>query len=88
VALSAGYRFESAQVAQECAQALLEHAGPERLLWGSDGPFAAFEDSMRYGHAIEEPATADPGCARAPDRRWGDGVSALLHLIDDHELIL
>lgn len=52
VKLSAGYRLESQQVAQDCARALLAHAGPERLLWGSDWPFAAFEDKMRYEHAI------------------------------------
>src|SRR5688572_20646365 len=52
VKLSAGYRLESPQVAQDCARALLAHAGPERLLWGSDWPFAAFENSMRYEHAI------------------------------------
>jgi predicted TIM-barrel fold metal-dependent hydrolase len=52
VKLSAGYRLESPQVAQDCARALLAHAGPERLLWGSDWPFAAFEDSMRYEQAI------------------------------------
>jgi predicted TIM-barrel fold metal-dependent hydrolase len=52
VKLSAGYRLESPQVAQDCARALLAHAGPERLLWGSDWPFAAFEDRMRYEDAI------------------------------------
>ena len=52
VKLSAGYRLESPQVAQDCARALLAHAGPERLLWGSDWPFPAFEDSMRYEDAI------------------------------------
>ena len=52
VKLSAGYRLESPQVAKDCAQALLAHAGPERLLWGSDWPFAGFENSMRYEHAI------------------------------------
>lgn len=52
VKLSAGYRFESPQVAQDCATVLLAEAGPERLLWGSDWPFAAFEDSMRYEQAI------------------------------------
>ena len=50
--LSAGYRLESQQVAQDCARALLAHAGPERLLWGSDWPFAAFEHKMRYEYAI------------------------------------
>ena len=52
IKLSAGYRFESPQVALDCAKALLAHAGPERLLWGSDWPFAAFEDSMTYEQAI------------------------------------
>jgi len=52
VKLSAGYRLESPQVAQDCARALLARVGPERLLWGSDWPFAAFEDSMRYETAI------------------------------------
>lgn len=52
VKLSAGYRLESPQVAQDCAQALLSHAGPERLLWGSDWPFAAFEESVRYEDTI------------------------------------
>jgi predicted TIM-barrel fold metal-dependent hydrolase len=45
-------RFESPQVAQDCARALLAAAEPERLLWGSDWPFAAFEDRMRYDYAI------------------------------------
>ena len=52
VKLSAGYRLESEQVARDCARALLANAGPERLLWGSDWPFAAFEETMRYEHAI------------------------------------
>jgi predicted TIM-barrel fold metal-dependent hydrolase len=52
VKLSAGYRLESPQVAIDCARALLAHAGPERLLWGSDWPFAAFEYTMRYEHAV------------------------------------
>jgi predicted TIM-barrel fold metal-dependent hydrolase len=52
VKLSAGYRLESLQVAQDCARALLAHAGPGRLLWGSDWPFAAFEDKMKYEQAV------------------------------------
>jgi predicted TIM-barrel fold metal-dependent hydrolase len=52
VKLSAGYRLESPQVARDCARALLASYGPERLLWGSDWPFAAFEDRMRYEHAV------------------------------------
>lgn len=52
VKLSAGYRLESPQIAQDCARALLAHAGPERLLWGSDWPFAGFEDRVRYEHVV------------------------------------
>jgi predicted TIM-barrel fold metal-dependent hydrolase len=52
VKISAGYRLESPQVAQDCAEALLANAGPERLLWGSDWPFAAYEDSVRYEDTI------------------------------------
>jgi predicted TIM-barrel fold metal-dependent hydrolase len=52
VKLSAGYRLESPQVAEACARSLLAQAGPERLLWGSDWPFAGFEDSMRYEEAV------------------------------------
>ena len=32
--------------------ALLDRAGPERLLWGSDWPFAAYEDSITYAKAV------------------------------------
>jgi predicted TIM-barrel fold metal-dependent hydrolase len=52
VKLSAGYRLEFPQVAQDYTRALLAHAGPERLLCGSDWPFAGFEDSMRYEDVI------------------------------------
>lgn len=53
VKLSAGYRLESPEVAQACARELVQHCGPERLLWGSDWPFAAFESTMRYADAIQ-----------------------------------
>jgi predicted TIM-barrel fold metal-dependent hydrolase len=52
VKLSAGYRLESPQVARDCARALLARAGPERLLWGSDWPFAGFEDRMHYERVV------------------------------------
>ena len=53
VKLSAGYRMESPEVAQTCARELVKHCGAERLLWGSDWPFAAFETSVRYSDTIE-----------------------------------
>jgi predicted TIM-barrel fold metal-dependent hydrolase len=52
VKLSAGYRLESPEVAATCAHALIKHCGPERLMWGSDWPFAAFEDRMHYRDAV------------------------------------
>ncbi|HET7596455.1 MAG TPA: amidohydrolase family protein, partial [Burkholderiales bacterium] len=74
VKLSAGYRLESPQVARECARALLIDAGPERLLWGSDWPFAAFEDSMRYESAI---ASFKEWIPDAATRRVISGETAL-----------
>lgn len=53
VKISAGYRLESPEVAQACARELLQHCGPERLLWGSDWPFAAFEDKVTYGGVLD-----------------------------------
>ena len=48
VKLSGGYRQEPPEAAVTYARALLREAGPERLMWGSDWPFAAFEDSVTY----------------------------------------
>jgi len=52
VKLSAGYRMESPEVAEACARELVKQCGPERLLWGSDWPFAAFETTVRYSDTI------------------------------------
>jgi predicted TIM-barrel fold metal-dependent hydrolase len=52
VKLSGGYRLDSPEIARDCARALLARVGPERLLWGSNWPFAAFEHAMRYEHAM------------------------------------
>jgi predicted TIM-barrel fold metal-dependent hydrolase len=52
VKLSAAFRFKTPQVAVDCARELLKHAGPERLLWGSDWPFAAFEDKVTYADTV------------------------------------
>lgn len=53
VKLSAGFRLHSEQAAVDYAAELLKFAGPQRLVWGSDWPFAAFESSMRYQQAID-----------------------------------
>ncbi|TPG57806.1 amidohydrolase [Roseomonas nepalensis] len=52
VKISAGYRMPSAQAARDYAAALLRVAGGERLVWGSDWPFAAFEDRVTYADAV------------------------------------
>ncbi|PJX22428.1 hypothetical protein CAP48_16145 [Advenella sp. S44] len=52
VKLSAGFRLPSENLASTCAAELLKSAGPERLLWGSDWPFAAFEDRVSYADTI------------------------------------
>lgn len=39
-------------VARACAQRLLEVAGPERLLWGSDAPFVGHEHRPPYGEVL------------------------------------
>jgi predicted TIM-barrel fold metal-dependent hydrolase len=53
VKLSAGYRQASPEAARELARALLKTAGPERLFWGSDWPFAAFEDKVTYSDTVQ-----------------------------------
>jgi predicted TIM-barrel fold metal-dependent hydrolase len=52
VKVSAGFRIEPPAYAAEVAAALLRHAGPERLMWGSDWPFAAFEDRVTYSDVV------------------------------------
>jgi predicted TIM-barrel fold metal-dependent hydrolase len=60
VKLSAPFRLLSDSLVQQAGQALLEHAGPERLMWGSDWPFAAFEDSFTYDMALASLAELVP----------------------------
>lgn len=52
VKLSSAFRLVSPQLAIDAAQALLRCAGPERLMWGSDWPFAAFESTIDYGQTL------------------------------------
>lgn len=53
VKISAEFRLPSRAVAQAALGRLLAAAGPERLLWGSDWPFAGFEASMTYPAAVQ-----------------------------------
>ena len=52
VKLSGGFRFNPPAAAAQYAEALLRHAGAERLVWGSDWPFAAHEDAVTYADTI------------------------------------
>lgn len=54
VKLSGGFRMPSPEAARGYAQALLRVSGGERLFWGSDWPFAAFENRVSYGQTIAD----------------------------------
>lgn len=52
VKVSAGFRLESQTLAASAFERLLAAGGPERLMWGSDWPFAGFEGQLDYDRAI------------------------------------
>ena len=52
VKLSAGFRARSPEAARAHARALVAVAGGERLVWGSDWPFANFEERVRYADTL------------------------------------
>jgi predicted TIM-barrel fold metal-dependent hydrolase len=54
VKLSGGFRMPSPEAARSYARALLDVSGGERLVWGSDWPFAAFEGQVSYGQTIAD----------------------------------
>ena len=57
VKLSGGFRFNPPSAAKQYAEALVRLTGGERLLWGSDWPFPAYEGRVTYADtlsAIEE----------------------------------
>lgn len=60
VKLSGGFRLKGQDFVNSAAELLLRHAGPERLLWGSDWPFAAYEDDMSYEEAVAQYSLAVP----------------------------
>lgn len=70
VKLSAAFRLGAQAPARTLAQALIDAGGAERLLWGSDWPFVAFEDSMTYPEALRQYRQAVPSepVRRAIDR--------------------
>ncbi len=54
VKVSCRFRFEPPEEAEPFAEQLLRVSGGERLLWGSDWPFAAFENTMTYEQALAD----------------------------------
>jgi len=70
VKLSAAFRLTPPVGAKEVADVLLRHAGPERLMWGSDWPFAAFEGRVTYQNVLDDfrSYVPDPNVRRAMDR--------------------
>jgi predicted TIM-barrel fold metal-dependent hydrolase len=60
VKLSGAFRIEPQGAARHLAARLLSCAGTERLVWGSDWPFAAFEDRVTYGQVLEDLALNVP----------------------------
>jgi predicted TIM-barrel fold metal-dependent hydrolase len=70
VKVSAEFRLTSPAFATSVANTLLKEVGPERLMWGSDWPFAAFEDSVTYERVLSDyyRAVPDPDVRHAIDR--------------------
>lgn len=70
VKLSGAFRLQQPDLARALAEALIDRAGPERLLWGSDWPFAAYEDSITYAKAVDlyREIVPDPVVRQAIDR--------------------
>jgi predicted TIM-barrel fold metal-dependent hydrolase len=52
VKLSGGFRFDPPASAKPYAEALVRLTGGERLLWGSDWPFAGFEGRVSYADTL------------------------------------
>jgi len=73
VKLSAGFRLESPEAAVSYAHALIRHAGADRLFWGSDWPFAAFESTVDYADTL---AALDTWVPDVQDRRLIGGENA------------
>jgi predicted TIM-barrel fold metal-dependent hydrolase len=70
VKISGGFRLAPPDSASTIVAKLLETAGPQRLLWGSDWPFAAFEDRITYAGVLNDyyRYVPDAGTRNAIDR--------------------
>lgn len=54
VKMSGRFRFIPPEEADQYAKAILRVAGTDRMLWGSDWPFAFFEDTVNYAGTIRD----------------------------------
>lgn len=54
VKIASAFRLASPDLADELAASLIANVGPERLLWGSDWPFANFEDQVTYDQMLAD----------------------------------
>jgi predicted TIM-barrel fold metal-dependent hydrolase len=60
VKISAAFRLGSFNLSRSLTMQLLDTGGPGRLMWGSDWPFAAYEDSLSYRQTLETYAALVP----------------------------
>lgn len=67
VKLSAPFRVGMIATARDLAGALLAEGGTERLLWGSDWPFAGFEQQLTYADALRTFETLIPAAHQRHD---------------------
>ncbi|WP_414902111.1 amidohydrolase family protein [Sphingomonas flavalba] len=70
VKVASGFRLEDPAAEQAAFDRLLARGGAQRLLWGSDWPFANFEDRVSYPSAITDyrRIAPDPALRAAIDR--------------------
>lgn len=54
VKMSGRFRFVPPESADKYAKALLSVAGTDRLLWGSDWPFAGYEKTVTYADTLKD----------------------------------
>ena len=61
VKIASAFRLEPPEMDHDLVGELLDAAGPDRLLWGSDWPFVGFELAMTYDRALADFLRAVPG---------------------------
>ncbi len=54
VKISCRFRYSPPEAADPFAEQLLRVGGGDRILWGSDWPFAAFENVITYDKVLED----------------------------------